>query len=108
MCHPNQSSRKPLQHRQTGKLQDEIPTEFIKADVDTAVTMLHSLFSKIWEKEEEHVPAQWRKRLIIKLPKNGNLRKYWNYRRIILMSVPGKVLNSVLLKLKREEIDPKI
>nr|KAG5694139.1 hypothetical protein BaRGS_001466 [Batillaria attramentaria] len=31
---------------------DEIPAEAIKADTDTAVNMLHSLFSKIWEKEE--------------------------------------------------------
>nr|KAG5693771.1 hypothetical protein BaRGS_032455 [Batillaria attramentaria] len=31
---------------------DEIPAEAIKADTETAVNMLHSLFSKIWEKEE--------------------------------------------------------
>ena len=34
---------------------DEIPEEDIKADIETAVNMLYSLFSKIWEKEE--VPA---------------------------------------------------
>lgn len=35
---------------------DEIPAEAIKADMETATNMLHSLFSKIWKKEE--VPAQ--------------------------------------------------
>ena len=35
---------------------DEIPAEAIKADIETAVKMLYSLFSKIWGKEE--VPAQ--------------------------------------------------
>ena len=35
---------------------DEVPAEAIKADIETAVQMLYSLFSKIWEKEE--VPAQ--------------------------------------------------
>ena len=30
---------------------DEIPAEAIKADIQTAVNMLYSLFSKIWEKE---------------------------------------------------------
>ena len=35
---------------------DEIPAEAIKADIETAVNMLYSLFSKIWEKKE--VPAQ--------------------------------------------------
>ena len=45
---------------------DEIPAEAIKADIETAVQMLYSLFSKIWEKEE--VPAQWKEGINIKLP----------------------------------------
>nr|KAG5699720.1 hypothetical protein BaRGS_022118 [Batillaria attramentaria] len=54
--------------------------------------MLHSLFSKIWEKEE--VPAQWKEGL----PKKGDLRDCSNYRGIMLISVPGKVLNRILLR----------
>ena len=50
---------------------DEIPAEAIKADIETAVNMLYSLFSKIWEKEE--VPAQRKERIIIKLPKKETL-----------------------------------
>ena len=46
---------------------DEIQVEAIKADIETAVNMLYSLFSKIWEKEE--APAQWKEGIIIKLPK---------------------------------------
>ena len=45
---------------------DEIPAEAIRADIETAVNMLYSLFSKIWEKEE--VLAQWKEGIIIKLP----------------------------------------
>nr|KAG5713381.1 hypothetical protein BaRGS_024929 [Batillaria attramentaria] len=37
--------------------------------IQTAVNMLHSLFSKIWETEE--VPAQWKEGIVIKLPKKG-------------------------------------
>nr|KAG5687136.1 hypothetical protein BaRGS_034049 [Batillaria attramentaria] len=51
--------------------------------------MLHSLFSKIWEKEE--VPAQWKEGIVIKLPKKGDLRDCSNYRGIMLLSVPGKI-----------------
>nr|KAG5707958.1 hypothetical protein BaRGS_025096 [Batillaria attramentaria] len=51
---------------------DELPAEAIKADTETAVNMLHSLFSKIWEKEE--VPAQWKEGIVIKLPKKRDLR----------------------------------
>ena len=67
---------------------DEIPAEAIKADIETAVQMLYSLFSKIWEKEE--VPAQWKEGIIIKLPKKGDLRDCSNYRGIMLLSTPGK------------------
>nr|KAG5686528.1 hypothetical protein BaRGS_012209 [Batillaria attramentaria] len=69
---------------------DEIPAEAIKADTETAVNMLHSLFSKIWEKKE--VPAQWKERILIMLPKKGDLRDCSNYRGIMLLSVPGKSL----------------
>nr|KAG5699276.1 hypothetical protein BaRGS_000478 [Batillaria attramentaria] len=83
---------------------DEIPAEAIKADTETAVNMLHSLFSKIWEKEE--VPAQWKEGIVIKLPKKGDLRDCSNYRGIMLLSVPGKVLNRILLERMREAVNP--
>ena len=87
---------------------DEIPAEAIKADIETAVQMVYSLFSKIWEKEE--VPAQW-KEGIIRLPKKkekkkkekkGDLRDCSNYRGIILLSTPGKVHNRILLEIEDE------
>ena len=49
---------------------DEIAAEAIKADIETAVDVLYSLFSNIWEKE---VPAQWKEGIIIKLPKKETL-----------------------------------
>ena len=59
-------------------------------------SVLHSLFSKIWEKEE--VLAVWREGIMIKLPKKGILRDCNNYRGIMLLSVPGKVLNRIMLE----------
>ena len=85
---------------------DEIPAEAIKADMETVTNMLHSLFSKIWEKEE--VPAQWKGGIVIKLSKKGNLRDCNNYRGIMLLSVPDKVLNRVLLERMKEAVDPKL
>ena len=85
---------------------DNIPAEAIKADIETAVTILHSLFRKIWEEEE--VPAQWKEGLVIKLPKNGDLRDCSNYRGIMLLSVPGKVLNRILLERMKEAVDTKL
>nr|KAG5685412.1 hypothetical protein BaRGS_027207 [Batillaria attramentaria] len=84
--------RKAIMTLRNGKAAgpDEIPAEAIKADTETAVSMLHSLFSEIWEKEE--VPAQWKEGIVIKLPKKGDLRDCSNYRGIMLLSVPGKSL----------------
>ena len=81
-------------------------TPRLKADIETAVQMLYSLFSKIWEKEE--VPAQWKEGIIIKLPKKGDLRDCSNYRGIMLLSTPGKALNRILLERMKEAVDPKL
>ena len=51
---------------------DEIPGEAIKADIETAVNMLYSLFSKIWKVE---VPARWKEGIIIKLGKRKKKRE---------------------------------
>ena len=48
----------------------EIPAEAIKADIETAVNMLYSLFSKIWE---EKLPAQWKEGINLKLSKKETL-----------------------------------
>ena len=84
----------------------KIPAEAIRADIETAVNMLYSLFSKIWETEE--VPAQRKEGIIIKLPKKGDLRDCSNYRGIMLLSAPGKVLNRVLLERMKEAVNPKL
>lgn len=85
---------------------DEIPAEAIKADMETSISLFHSLFGKIWEEEE--VPPQWREGIIIKIPKKGDLRDCGNYRGIMLLSVPGKVLNRILLDRMKEAVDTKL
>ena len=100
--------RKAIKTLRNGKAAgpDGIPAEAMKSDIETTVKILHSLFSKIWEKEE--VPAQWKEGLVIKLPKKGDLRDCSNYRGIMLLSVPGKVLNRILLERMKEAVDPKL
>ena len=69
-CHkPSKAEiKKAIMTLRSGKAAgpDEIPTEAIKADTETAVNMLYILIKKIWEKEE--VQAQWKEGIIIKLP----------------------------------------
>ena len=81
---------------------DGIPAEALKADVNTSVEMLYSLFEEIWEKEE--IPAEW-KGYLIKIPKKGDLSRCDNYRGSTLLSVPGKILNRIILERMKGKVD---
>ena len=68
--------------------------------------MLHDLFGKI--REQVEIPTEWRQWYPVKLPKKGDMQVCNNYRRIILLSVPGKVLNRVILDRLEREVDAKL
>ncbi|VDP24777.1 unnamed protein product [Schistosoma margrebowiei] len=50
---------------------ENIPAEALKADVVVTVKILHILFSKIWDEEQE--PTDWKERHLIKVTMKGNL-----------------------------------
>ena len=75
---------------------DSITADLLRVDTDTTVQVLHELFNKIWE--EESVPEDWFRGLIIKLPKQGDLTSCENWRGITFMSIVAKVLRRVLIK----------
>ena len=85
---------------------DDIPAEALKADIETSTDMLYELCGKIWEDDE--IPNDWKAGHIIKLPKKGDLSKCENYRGIMLLSAPGKVLNRVLLQRLKSAVDTKL
>ncbi|VDP34163.1 unnamed protein product [Schistosoma margrebowiei] len=72
---------------------DNIPAEALKSDIEATTSMPYLLFKKIWE--EEQVPMDWKEGHLVKIPKKGDLSKCENYRGITLLSIPGKVFNSV-------------
>ena len=82
---------------------DEIPAEALKADIETSTNMLHHLIKNIWE--VENVPSNWREGYIVKIPRKGDLRECKNYRGIMLLSIPGKVLNRILLQRLQKGLD---
>ncbi|EDO25752.1 predicted protein, partial [Nematostella vectensis] len=53
------------------------------ADLETSTRKLHEIIQMIWE--EEQVLLEWFKGLIVKLPKEGNLRDCTNWRGITLL-----------------------
>ena len=85
---------------------DEITAEMLKHGKDSIVIELTKLFNKIWNTEE--VPDDWRHGVIIKLPKKGNLSDFGNWRGITLLSIPGKVLNTVILNRLKVDVDKQL
>ena len=62
---------------------------------ETTVGLFYPLFNKIWCTKQ--ILDEWKEGYLIKLPQKGDLSNCNNYRGIMLLSVPGKVLSRILL-----------
>jgi hypothetical protein len=78
---------------------DNIPPEVIKAMDNISANALHHIINRIWN--EEQIPDDWR----VKLPKKGDLFLCNNWRGITLLSMPSKILCSVILQRIKTEVD---
>ena len=85
---------------------DSITAEMLKVDLDFSASKVKSLIEKIWNKEQ--IPKKWKKGIIIKLPKKGNLKKCKNWRGITLLPIVSKVLGRILINRIRDGIDHKL
>jgi hypothetical protein len=85
---------------------DGIPPEALKADAAATAEMLHPLLLKIWEQEQ--VPADWKLGYLVKLPKKGDLSQCGNWRGIMLLSIPSKVLTRIILERLKEALDKRL
>ena len=97
--------RKAIKALNSGKSggPDCIPAEALKSALETSMTILHPLLHQILQ--EENIPDDWKEGYIIKLPKKGDLSLCKNYRGIMLLSTPGKVLNRILLDRMKATVD---
>ena len=97
--------RAAIQATKNGKVarSDWAPAEALKADMSTSVDILYRLSARIWE--EESIPEDWRKGIFVKVHKKGDLGNCNNHRGIMLLSVPGKVLNRTLLERMKTVVD---
>ncbi|XP_061175584.1 uncharacterized protein LOC133184509 [Saccostrea echinata] len=95
---------KALKKLKSGKAAgpDGIPPEALKADIKTSADMLLPLLQKIWS--ERKVPADWKKGHLVKLPKKGDLGQCKNWRGIMLLSVPSKILTRIILERLKDAI----
>ena len=71
--------------------------------IQTTASLLHHVFNKIWNKEV--MPVDWQRGVIVKLPKKGNLEVCDNWRGVLLLSVPGKVLCRIIIDRIKGEVE---
>ena len=82
---------------------DDIPAELYKADSDLAVKELTRLFNRIWH--EEKITDQWKKGLIVKIPKRGDLKECKNWRGVTLLPVTSKEMGRVIIERTLNRLD---
>ena len=78
---------------------DNIPAELVQAGGEDLLTVLTTIYNKIWQTGEW--PTPWTQSLVITLLKKGNMQQCQNYQTVNLISHPGKVmLKTILDRLK--------
>ena len=100
--------RKALKQMKNGKApgMDNISVELLKTDPEISVKQMKDLFETIWNSET--VPQDWKKGIIIKIPKKGDTAVCGNYRGINLLSVPSKVFTRIILNRLYDEVNRRL
>lgn len=73
---------------------DGIPAELLQADVQTTAQLLQPHITSFWL--EERASMAWKKGLIVKLPKKGDLTYCDNWRGITLLNLTYKILTGII------------
>ena len=71
-----------------------IPVELFKILKDDAIKVLPSIFQQIWKTQQW--PQDWKRLILIPVPKKGSTKGRSNYRTIELISHAGKVMLKIL------------
>ncbi|XP_044574004.1 uncharacterized protein LOC123258196 [Drosophila ananassae] len=86
--------------------EDGLPAELLQVDTLLMAEKLRPHFESIWENERIH--PSWKKGIIVKLPKKGDLSDCNNWRGITLLNTSYKVLATLLNERLLEKIEPTI
>ena len=78
----------------------------LKVDLPKSVGIRCTFFNEVWERDE--MPEDWRKDLIVKIPKKGDVSVCVNSHGITLLSIPSKVFCRVILNRIRMAVDQRI
>ena len=85
---------------------DNIPSDVLKADIGATTDVLYSVLNEIWDKEE--ISTEWKTGMLVTISKKVNLTECKNWRGIMLLSVPSKILCRIILDRMQETVDKKL
>ena len=100
--------RRAIKSLKNGKApgEDMITAELLKADLEFTTDRVKELIDTIWSLEK--VPLKWKRGLIIKIPKKGNLRECKNWWGVTLLPVVSKILGRIVIDRIRMGIDHRL
>ena len=78
----------------TNKTSGSDGTELFQILKDDAVKVLHSICQQIWKTQPW--PQDWKKSVVIPIPRKGNAKECSNYHTIALISHTSKVILKIL------------
>ena len=84
---------------------DGIPVELLKSLKDDAIKLLHSICQQIWKTQQW--PQDWKRSVLIPVPKKGSTKDCANHRTIALIShskVMLKILHARLQHYMKQEL----
>ena len=73
---------------------DAIPVELFQILKDDAVKVLHSIGQQIWKTQQW--PQDWKRSVLIPIPKKDNAKECSNYRTIAVISHASKVMLKIV------------
>ena len=100
--------RKATGHLKNGKAPgiDNIQAELLKAGIDYATTKVKEIMDIAWREGKK--PRKWRKGLIVKTAKKGNLKECKNWRGITLLLIVSKVIRRIVIDKIRTGVESKL